>query len=98
MLKTTKGLIKAYTAEVRAEKESKVVAKVQSAQARKEAAIAKLQEKLAKAMAREVKSPAQRKRAARKAGPVIKTEGAEANAIAAAMVAKREAKKAAAAS
>jgi len=64
-------------------------AKAIAAQARIDAAIAKAQAKLEKALARTVKAPAQKKRAARKAGPVTVTYGAEANAIAESLKAKR---------
>jgi len=61
-----------------------VNAKAVAAQARIDAAVEKAQEKLDKALARTVKSPAQKKRAARRAGPVVSvlTEGQEANLIA----------------
>lgn len=71
-------------------KAAKVKQKLVNAEARKQAAIAKLQAKLDKVMAREVKAPAQKKRAARKAGPVTVIKvGAEDNAIAEALRAKR---------
>jgi len=70
-------------------KASQAEAKAAAAQARIDAAIAKAQAKLEKALARTVKAPAQKKRAARKAGPVTVTYGAEANAIAESLKAKR---------
>lgn len=70
-------------------KASQAEAKAAAAQARIDAAVAKAQAKLEKALARTVKAPAQKKRAARKAGPVTVIVGAEDNAIADAIRAKR---------
>jgi hypothetical protein len=88
--------IKALRASVAAElvnrkfhKAHEAEVKAIAAQARIDAAIAKAQAKLEKALARTVKAPAQKKRAARKAGPVTVTYGAEANVIAESLKAKR---------
>lgn len=88
-VKALKAAITVEVARKKAGKEIQAEMKAAAAQARIDAAVAKAQARLEKALARTVKAPAQKKRAARKAGPVTVTYGAEANAIAESLKAKR---------
>ena len=90
-VKALKAAITGAVARKKAGKEIQAEMKAAAAQARIDASVAKLQARLEKALARTVKSPAQKKRAARKAGPVtvVVSEGQTANEIAASFAAKK---------